>query len=211
MLRRVLRHTPYAALCAAALVAGCAKGDKTADSARKADSAATAMTPPAPAMADTAHPAAAAPAMSDANIFATLDAANVADSSEGAIVAQKATSADVKAFGRQMMRDHHAMRKEGMDLAKKLNVTPQPPAGDNSAAMASAWRDSLTAMPKGPAFDKAYIDHAVADHQSVLTTLDAALASAQDPQLKDLLTKAKPKVQEHLDKAKAIQGKLGTA
>jgi putative membrane protein len=66
-------------------------------------------------------------------------------------------------------------------------------------------------MPKGAAFDKAYIDHSVADHQSVLTTLDAALAAAQDPQLKDMLTKAKPKVQEHLDKAKAIQGKLGTA
>ena len=35
MLHRVLRRTPIAALCAAALVVGCSKGDKNADSAMK--------------------------------------------------------------------------------------------------------------------------------------------------------------------------------
>ncbi len=202
MLRRVLRCTPAFALCASTLVSACAGGDKAADSARVADSiaaAAAAATPPAPPPP---------PALTDPNIVAILDGANATDSSAGAIAATKGTSADVKTFARDMMRDHHALRKAGEDLAKKLSVTPELPAGDNSAATAQAWRDSLNALPKGAGFDKAYIDHEVTYHEAVLATATAALAAAQNQELKDLITKAAPNIQAHLDKAKSIQASL---
>ena len=201
MLRRVLSRTPLVALCAAALIAGCGKEDKKEDSAKKADSMAAAM--PAPA------PAPAAPSLTDANIVALLDGANAADSSAGSVGAGKGSAADVKTFARNMMRDHHALRKAGQDLAKKLNVTPEMPAGDNSAAAAQAWHDSLSAMAKGAAFDKAYIDHEVTYHVAVLNTAQAGLAAAQNAELKDLITKAAPNIQAHLDHAKAIQAKMG--
>ncbi len=200
MLRRVLSRTPIAALCAAALVSACAKGDSAADSAKLADSAAAAMAAPAAAPA--------APGLTDANIVALLDGANQTDSTAGAIAAGMATHADVKSFARDMMRDHHALRVAGQDLAKKLNVTPEMPAGDNSAAAATAWQDSLKAMPKGAAFDKAYIDHEVTYHEAVLATAQAGLAAAQNAELKALIEKAAPNVQAHLDHAKAIQAKL---
>lgn len=201
MLRRVLRSTPLFALCAAALVSGCGKGELKEDSAKKADSIAAAM--PAPA------PAPAAPTLTDANVVALLDGANAADSSAGSVAAAKGTAADVKSFAKDMMRDHHALRKAGQDLAKKLNVTPEMPAGDNSAAAAQAWHDSLNAMPKGAAFDKAYIDHEVTYHVAVLATAQAGLAAAQNAELKDLITKAAPNIQAHLDHAKSIQAKMG--
>lgn len=191
--------TPLAALCCAALLAACSKGEKTEDSMKAADTTAMA---PAPA----ATPA--APALTDANIAAILDGANAADSAAGAVAAAKGTNAEVKTFGKNMMRDHHALRKAGEDLVKKLNVTPALPAGDNSAATAKAWQDSLTAMPKGAAFDKAYIDHEVAYHQSVLQTAQTALGAAQNAELKSLIEKAAPNIQAHLEHAKSIQSKL---
>jgi putative membrane protein len=203
MPRRDLRRTPLALLCAAALVAACAKGDKSADSARLADSAAAATATAAPAGAP-----APAPALTDANILAVMDAANMADSSDGAVAATKGTNPDVKAFGRDMVKDHHELRKEGQDLAKKLNVTPALPPGDNSAAAAKAWHDSLVALPKGDTFDKAYIDHEVLAHQSVLATLQTASSATQTAELKSAIEKAAKKVQDHLDKAQTISQKL---
>jgi putative membrane protein len=200
-MRRFVRF-PLSLVAMATLAVGCSKRDATTDSAKAHDS-----TMAAPAAA----PAATAPAMTDANVFAVLDAANVADSSDGSVAATKGTSADVKAFGRDMVKDHHALRAEGQALAKKLNVSPEMPAGDNSSAAAAAWHDSLVAMPKGAAFDKAYIDHEVTAHEQVLQKAQAAEAAAQNAELKAMLPKAAAKVQEHLDHAKQIQTKLGAA
>lgn len=200
-MRRLFR-IPAGIVTAAVLVAGCSKRDTTADTSKAHDSAMAAAPAPAPA---------AAPAMTDANIFAVLDAANVADSSDGSVAVTKGTSADVKAFGRDMVKDHHALRAEGQALAKKLNISPEMPAGDNSPAAAAAWHDSLVAMPKGAAFDKAYIDHEVTAHEQVLQKAQAAEAAAQNAELKAMVPKAAAKVQEHLDHAKQIQTKLGGA
>jgi len=145
------------------------------------------------------------------NIVAILDGANAADSSVGRMASTKGTNAEVKAFGVMMMRDHHTLRKQGEDLVKKLNVTPAMPAGDTSQAAAKAWEDNLNAMPKGAAWDKAYIDHEVAYHQAVLQTATAAEAAAQNPELKALITKAAPNIQGHLAKAQEIATKLAAA
>lgn len=185
-------------LVACALWAGCSKGEPKGD------------TTVAPADTTKAPPAAAAtpPALTDANIAALLDAANAADSAAGHIASTKATNAEVKAFAKTMMRDHHMLRKQGEDLVKKLNVTPELPAGDNSQAAAKAWDDSLTAMPKGAAWDKAYIDHEVAYHQALLQTAQTAQGAAQNQELKDLIGKAIPAVQAHLTKAQSISSSL---
>src|SRR5687767_3948319 len=77
---------------------------------------------------DTAPSPTTSPDLSDANIAALLDHANEADSSAGAVASKKATNAQVKQFAKMMMADHHRLRKQGADLAKKLGLTPQPPA-----------------------------------------------------------------------------------
>ena len=199
MLRRALCSTTFAAFCAATLATGCSKGEKTGDTVKTDTTAAAAVTPAPPP----------APALTDANIAAILDQANMADSAAGSVAAAKGTAGDVKSFAKDMMRDHHALRKAGADLVKKLGVTPALPAGDNSVATAQAWQDSLNAMPKGAGFDKAYIDHEVTYHQAVLNTAQTALGAAQNAELKDLITKAAPNIQAHLDHAKSIQSKLG--
>lgn len=168
--------------------------DTTATSNRIAsDTTATSSTPSAPT------------GMSDANIFALLDEANADDSTEGAIAASKGTSTRVRDFGKQMMRDHHAMRVEGQTLAKKLNVTPLPAPDDKSQADLQKNVEMLNNTAKGKDFDKAYIDLQVDEHKAVLEKAIKAMAATQTAELKNLLQKAVPKVQAHLDKAEAVQ------
>jgi putative membrane protein len=191
----------FVLLGACALWAGCSKGEKAADTTKVADTAAGAVAPAPPP----------APVLTDVNIVAILDAANAADSAGGKLASTKGTNSEVKEFGRTMMRDHHMLRQKGQDLAKKDNITPQMPAGDTLETSAKRMMDNMTSMPKGAAWDKAYIDNEVAVHQSVLNLLQTAQNAAQNADLKALVTEATPAVQGHLTKAQAIQTKLASA
>ena len=185
------------------MVVGC-KG-KDADTASRDSAAGVAAAP------DTAKPAAAtAPTLTDPNIVYILDQANASDSARGHLATTKGTSADVKAYGRLMSGEHHALRQQGQQLASKLSVTPQTPSGDQSEAQAKQIMDSLQALPKGKAWDKAYIDYEVGYHQAVLETATKALGAAQNQELKDLIQKAAPVIQHHLERAQQIQKSLGT-
>jgi putative membrane protein len=195
-----MRINKLVAALSIAVLAACAKEDKTAyDSAGTTDTATAASATPT------------TPALTDANIAALLDEANAADSAHGKLASTKGTNADVKAFGVLMMNDHHALRKAGQDLVAKLNVTPAPPANDSLPAKAKMTADSLNAMPRGAAWDKWYIDHEVMMHQDVLALIDQASAAAQNAELKDLLAKARPNIEMHLKRAQDIQTKLGSA
>lgn len=192
-----------AALSAAVLaVVACAKKDDTT-----ADTTAVTGT-----MADTSAMAASSTntgaTWSDANIVALLDEANAADSSAGAIAATKGTAAAVRAFAKDMMRDHHSLRTQGAALAKKLNVTPAAPGDDPVPAMAQTETNTLNSTAKGKDFDKAYIDAEVNAHKAVLDLATKAAGQTQTTELKNLIQKAAPLIKAHLDKAEAIQKTL---
>ena len=186
---------------AAMAVAACSKKDSGA-----ADTTTASITTDTSAM--TASSTNAGASWSDANILALLDEANVADSSEGAIAATKGTSAAVRNFGNQMVVDHHKLRVQGEALAKKLKITPAPPADDNIPSDAQKEMDNLNTTAKGKDFDKAYIDGQVDDHKKVLDLAVKAMGQAQSTELKNLIQKATPTVQSHLDKAESIQKTL---
>jgi putative membrane protein len=161
--------------------------------------------------ADTTSTAAApaAPAeLSDANIVALLDHANAADSTAGALAATKATNSAVKQFAKLMMTEHHALRKQGADLAKRLKLNPEPPANDPVTPLAEKETQALQSAPKGAEFDRTYIDQEVAAHEAVLDLVKQAHDQADNPELKALIEKAQPVIEKHLDQAKQLQQKL---
>ena len=198
MRNRVLWGAAIAGACVGAVA--CGGGNKNADTAH-IDTTAAATPAPAPAPA---------PTMNDSNIVAILDAVNAADSSGGHLASTKGTNAAVKEFGRTMMRDHHMLRQQGQQTAKKDSIGPAMPSGDTTGAHAKKMEDSLKAMPKGAAWDQAYIANEVAAHQAVLSFLQQAQGTAQHQDLKDLIGKAIPAVQGHLTKAQDIQSKLSS-
>jgi len=196
------------ALLMVVTVAACAKKEAS----RAADTLKVDTTGAAPA-AVTPPPAettAAATTLSDPNIVFVLHAANAADSARGKLAETKGTSPEVKSYGKLMVGEHHTLNEQGDALAKKLNVTPVAPANDQSEAQARMEMDSLTALANGAAWDKAYIAYEVGYHQALKDIATKALAQAQNAELKALITKAAPVIQHHLDRAQAIQTKMGS-
>lgn len=206
MERLFWRGVPSAAL-ALALVAGGCKPRKEAASA--ADTTTTGAVASTDTTASAPPSTPAATKLTDANIVALLDEANKADSTAGAAASPKATSPGVKQFARLMMSEHHALRRTGQELAKKLNITPALPATDPLAPLAQQETTTLQSTPKGAQFDRAYIDQEVGVHQAVKDLLGQAKDAAENNQLKDLITKAQPVIQKHLDQAQALQKQLG--
>ncbi|MDQ3081806.1 MAG: DUF4142 domain-containing protein, partial [Gemmatimonadota bacterium] len=178
-----IRTIPLVIASAAVLSAGCSdRGGGAGDTgiAMNVDSTATGM----PAGTGNVGPASA---LSDANIVYLLDAANRVDSAAGSIAATKGTNSEVREFGTRMARDHHTLRKQGQDLAAKLGVAPEPPAGDTAQAHFDKTIAMLNGVAKGREFDKAYIDHEVAYHKALLETATNAMAAAQNAELKNLI------------------------
>ncbi|MBP2234142.1 putative membrane protein [Sinorhizobium kostiense] len=91
-------------------------------------------------------------------------------------------------FAEGMVRDHEAVNKQALDLAKKLNVTPED--NDTSKALSQAAEEKRQELAKlsGAAFDKAYVENEVAYHRQVNGALETLLIpSAQNGELKSLL------------------------
>ena len=145
----------------------------------------------------------------DAQIAAIVVTANQVDIDAGKLAESKATSPEVKAFGKQMVTDHTGVNKQATELVTKLGVKPE----DNPTAQSlkSGGADNVRALTalSGAAFDKAYVDHEVAYHQQVLDAVDKTLIpSAQNAELKALLVKVRPAFVAHLEHAKQLQASL---
>jgi putative membrane protein len=186
---------------AALALAGCSKKDNST-----VDTTAASSTMSADTTAMSAAPSAAT--WTDANIVALLDEANMSDSAAGAVAATKGTAAAVREFAKRMMRDHHTLRAQGQALATKLGVTPAAPADDAVTPAAQKEMDTLNSTAKGKDFDRAYIDAEVDAHKAVLALATKAAGLTQTAELKNLIQKAAPVIQGHLDKAESIQKTL---
>jgi putative membrane protein len=157
----------------------------------------------APAIAQQSGP-------SDAQIAHIVVTANQVDIDAGKLAKAKSKNKDVKAFGQQMINDHTGVNKQATALVKKLKVKPED--NDTSKSLKQGGKENIAALKKlkGAEFDRAYIDHEVDYHQQVVDAIDKTLLpSAQNAQLKNLITKVRPAIVAHLEHAKQIQGKLG--
>src|SRR3954467_2212212 len=194
------RQSPTAAAAVVLmLVAGC-KSRNSETAAGTSDTSMSSMSATdtsSMASSDTGRMASAGGGLSDANIVALLDEANMADSASGAYAVTKATSPDVKAFAKLMMGEHHALRAQGQQLAQRLNVTPQPPAEDPLKPAAEGEMTALKAAPKGAQFDRIYIEQEIGAHKLVLDVAEKGHDAAQNEELKKLIEQAKPVIQKH--------------
>ena len=147
---------------------------------------------------------------SDAQIASIVVTANQVDIDAGKLAESKGSNADIKAFGKQMVTDHTGVNKQAVALVTKLKVSPEDNATSQSLKQGGDANLKTLKSLNGKEFDKAYIDHEVAYHQSVLDAMDKTLIpSAQNPELKALLVKTRPAFVAHLEHAKSVQSKLG--
>src|SRR6266496_5807182 len=109
----------------------------------------------------------------------------------GRLAAQNAQSDDVKSFGKRMVTDHSKANDELKSIASKKGF--ELPNKEH----AGKWTS-----------DKAYIDMMVKDHEKDLAEFKEEANSGSDPDVKKFAEDTAKVVEEHLDLAKEIQGKL---
>jgi len=197
------------ALSAATLLVACKpKDNATGDTTTAAGAVATGSDSANKARTDSANTAANANnGWTDGQILAFASTANKGEIAEGKLAETKATNAKVKAFARQMVTDHTAMLSEGNSFAKKNNITPDSTKSDVQDLSKDAQDEmkDLSSKAKGADWDKEFVDKEIDGHKKVLDKIQSFQNSTQNAQLKDMLTKAAQKVQQHLDKAQALK------
>jgi putative membrane protein len=94
-------------------------------------------------------------------------------------------------------------------LAGRLGLTPEE--NPTSTQLKQGGEQSAVQLGglSGAAFDRAYIDHEVEYHQTVLDAIDQTLIpNAQNADLRALLEQVRPAIAAHLEHAKRLQTEL---
>lgn len=153
---------------------------------------------------------AAAQGVNDAQIASIVVTANQVDIDAGRLATAKSRNPEVRKFAQLMVTDHTGVNKSAIELVQKLKVLPQD--NPTSQKLKTDGQANVTRLKSLSAaeFDKAYIDHEVEYHQSVLETVDKTLIpAAKNAELKALLVKTRPAFAAHLEHAKQVQASLG--
>ena len=124
----------------------------------------------------------------------------------GKLAVEKASAADVKAFGQKMVDDHTQLNNEMSPIAESKGVAL--PRKMTKAAQAEY--DKLGTL-SGEAFDKEYIAYMVKDHHEDLREFRMAAANTNDPDLKVALDRAAKVIREHMVMADKLAREKGIA
>jgi predicted outer membrane protein len=132
---------------------------------------------------------------------------DMAEVATGKLAQSKAQSAEVKAFGQQMIDDHGAALTKVQALAQARGVTLPTDLDAKHKAM-SAKLEKMS----GADFDKAYMAQAgVKDHTDTHKKLVANSKKIKDPEVKALADAHMPVVEQHLKAAEQMHSaKSGT-
>jgi putative membrane protein len=141
----------------------------------------------------------AADAGKDRAFMEEAAAAGMAEVELGKLAVQKATSPDVKSFAQMMVDDHTKANEELKALAARQNVTlPPKPTAEHTAA-----RERLSQL-SGAAFDAAYMEAMVTDHNKAVALFSQESKDGVDPDAKTWAIKTLPTLQRHQAKAAAL-------
>ena len=122
----------------------------------------------------------------------------------GQLAADKASSSEVKDFGKQMADDHGKANDQLKAIAAQKGVTL--PTDLN--AKDKAEKDRLSKL-SGADFDRAYMQAMVRDHMKDVGEFKRESSAAKDNDVKNFASQTLPTLQSHLDKAKSVAGSVG--
>ena len=150
-----------------------------------------------------------AQAPSDPQIVQIVQTANKIDIDQAKLALAKSKNPQVRDFANQMISDHTNLEKSVADLAKKLNVTPEPSATSKQLQQQAADESKKLKSLSGKAFDKEYASHEVAFHQAVIDAASQTLIpNAKNAELKSALEGAAPMLEGHKQHAQQLEQSL---
>ncbi|MEJ0018521.1 MAG: DUF4142 domain-containing protein [Acetobacteraceae bacterium] len=146
-----------------------------------------------------ALPAFAAPSAADRDFMQKAAVGGLAEVQTAQLAQQRAGSPAIKEFAQRMIADHTQANTELQQLARQQSVTlPARPDAKEAAA-----EHRLTGL-NGAAFDKAYVQQELQDHQQTVALFQKQASTGQDPALKAFAQKTLPTLQQHLQMVQAL-------
>lgn len=131
---------------------------------------------------------------SDKKILKDLAMANMAEVEAGRMAHGKSQNEQVRNFAQKMIDDHTKALDDVRQVAQAKGVTLPTELGFVQKRMAARL-----AAQSGEAFDRAYLERAgVDDHKKTHDMLHKAQSRAKDPDVKALVARTLPVVDQHL-------------
>ena len=135
----------------------------------------------------------------DATFMTTAARGGLAEVQMGQLAQRNGRSAAVKQFGQQMVSHHGRSNQEMIALAQQKQITPPSTMGAEHQRI----YDDLAKL-RGSAFDRAYAQAMVRDHQEDLRAYQAEAQNGTDPDVKAFAARHVPILQEHLRMAQRL-------
>jgi putative membrane protein len=138
-------------------------------------------------------------AMSDKKFVREAAEGGLAEVELGKLATEKASSEEVKKFGKRMVDDHSKANEELKEVAssKGLNLPKDISPKDKML------KERLAKL-SGTAFDKAYMTNMVKDHKKDVADFSREGSSGADPDVKQFAAKTLPTLKHHLREAERI-------
>lgn len=138
-------------------------------------------------------------AQSNDDFVEDASAKGVAEVEAGKLAQEKGTAADVKSFADMMVKDHTAANNklEAIASEKKLKVSDSAQLLDKTKAMILELRSAKS-------FDQAYANNQVKAHEATIALFKDEADNGKDADLKAFAKETLPKLEKHLEDAKAL-------
>jgi putative membrane protein len=117
----------------------------------------------------------------------------------GRLAESRGSSAQVRDFGRMMVRDHTQANQELMAIAQRIGMTP--PTSLPPAAQAAQMR---LQQAQGQEFDRQYIEQQAAGHVGQRAMFQFAANNAKNPDLRNFAQRTLPVIERHIDQLRTI-------
>jgi putative membrane protein len=117
----------------------------------------------------------------------------------GQMAENSASNTAVKDLGRKLVQDHTMNYEELTELASKTGETiPKAIEKRDDREIAALGRD------KGKTFDRAFLNHEVADHEKLAKVFKEEAEHGQNPEIKAFANKSLPTIESHLHEAEDL-------
>jgi putative membrane protein len=139
------------------------------------------------------------PSSADKTFVKTAIKGGNAEIELGQLAEQKGNSADVKKFGRKMVKDHTKLGEQMKGVAGQIGVTPPTVI----SPMDKALEMKLKAL-SGDDFDQAYIKAMVKGHQQDLADFQKEATKGNSPAVKEAASQGEQVISSHLQMIQKI-------
>lgn len=127
--------------------------------------------------------------------------ANLAEINFGMLAEKHAATKEVRDYGQRLVNDHKKANDKLNRILDRMRIPAAPRMGPQHEQLATR----LAAM-RGAAFDRAFEDQMVKDHERAIALFEQEAEHGRDRELRDYAKDTLPELREHLKLAQHLTG-----